>query len=169
MYLKNFAAQMVVELVKSRLRADALAQMQIARIQILAQEQGINLSSDFDLSPSGQNLNSTQAKAKAKAQAAKQCDFDNLWQEITPKAPSMASTAAINQSSPSLSCGYGSSEDNGSGQGSEHSCSKTNADQTSQNYSQGMGLCKEQGTSANNSNSSATSLHLKMPKTQHTA
>lgn len=161
MYLKNFAAQMVIELVKSRLRADALAQMQIARIQILAQEQGIDLSSDFDLSPSGHNLNNTQAKAQAKAQAAKQCDFDNLWQEITPKAPSMASSAAINQSSPSLSAnsslsfGYGSSENNGSGQGSEHSCSKTNADQDSPNY-----ICKEQGTSANNSNSLATSLHL---------
>lgn len=166
MYLKNFAAQMVIELVKSRLRADALAQMQIARIQILAQEQGIDLSSDFDLSPSGHNLNSAKAKAQAKSQAAKQCDFDNLWQEITPKSPSTASTAAINQSSPnlsansSLSCGYDSSEDNGSGQGSEHSCSKTNADQTSQNYSQSMGLCKEQGTNANDSNSSATSLHL---------
>lgn len=162
MYLKNFAAQMVIELVKSRLRADALAQMQIARIQILAQEQGIDLSSDFDLSPSGHNLNSTQAKA----QAAKQCDFDNLWQEITPKASSMASTAAINQSSPSLSansslsCGYGSSEDNGSGQSSDKSCSKTNDDQTSTDYSQGMGLCKEQGTNANDSNSPATSLHL---------
>ena len=166
MYLKNFAAQMVIELVKSRLRADALAQMQIARIKILAQEQGIDLSSDFDLSPSGHNLNSAKAKAQAKSQAATTCDFDNLWQEITPKAPSMASTAAINQSSSSLSansslsCGYGSSEDNDSGQGSEHSCFKTNADQTSQNYSQGMGLCKEQGTSANDSNSSATSLHL---------
>ena len=168
MYLKNFAAQMVIELVKSRLRADALAQMQIARIQMLAQEQGIDLNSDFDLSPSSHNLNSAKAKAQAKSQAAKQCDFDNLWQEITPKAPSMASTAAINQSSPSpslstnssLGCGYGSSEDNGSGQGSDKSCFKTNADQTSPNYSQGMGLCKEQGTSANNSNSSATSLHL---------
>ena len=174
MYLKNFAAQMVIELVKSRLRADALAQMQIARIQMLAQEQGIDLSSDFDLSPSGHNLNSAKAKAQAKSQAAPTCDFDNLWQEITPKAPTMASTAAINQSSPSLSLsansslslscgygyGYGSSEDNGSGQGSEHSCSKTNADQASQNYSQGMGLCKEQGTNTNDSNSSATSLHL---------
>lgn len=176
MYLKNFAAQMVIELVKSRLRADALAQMQIARIQMLAQEQGIDLSSDFDLSPSGHNLNSAKAKAKAKAkaQAAKQCDFDNLWQEITPKAPSMASTAAINQSSPSpslslslsanssLSCGYGygSSENNGSGQGSEQSCSKTNAGQTSTDFSQGMSLCKEQGTNTNDSNSSATSLHL---------
>lgn len=164
MYLKNFAAQMVIELVKSRLRADALAQMQIARIQMLAQEQGIDLSSDFDLSPSGHNLNS--AKAKAKSQDAPTCDFDNLWQEITPKAPSMASTAAINQSSPSLSANSslsssnGSSEDNGTGQGSEHSCSKTNADQTSQNYSQGMSLCKEQGTNTNDSNSSATSLHL---------
>lgn len=168
MYLKNFAAQMVIELVKSRLRADALAQMQIARIQMLAQEQGIDLSSDFDLSPSGHNLNSTQAKTQAKAQAAKQCDFDNLWQEITPKAPSMASTAAINQSSPSpslstnssLSCGYGSSEDNGTGQGSGHSCSKTNADQTSTDFSQRMSLCKEQGTNTNDSNSCATSLHL---------
>lgn len=164
MYLKNFAAQMVIELVKSRLRADALAQMQIARIQILAQEQGIDLSSDFDLSPSGHNLNSAKAKAQAKSQAAPTCDFDNLWQEITPKAPSMASTAAINQSSSSssssLSCGYDSSEDNGSGQGSEHSCSKTNADQTSTDFSQGMRLCKEQGTSANDSNSSATSLHI---------
>lgn len=166
MYLKNFAAQMVIELVKSRLRADALAQMQIARIQILAQEQGIDLSCDFDLSPSGHNLNSAKAKAQAKSQATPTCDFDNLWQEITPKAPSMASTAAINQSSPSLStnsslsCGYGSSEDNGTGQGSEHSCSKTNADQASQNYSQGMSLCKEQGTNANDSNSLATSLHL---------
>lgn len=166
MYLKNFAAQMVIELVKSRLRADALAQMQIARIQMLAQEQGIDLSSDFDLSPSGHNLNSSKAKAQAKSQAAQSCDFDNLWQEITPKAPSMTSTAAINQSSPSLSansslsCGYGSSEDNGSGQGSEHSCSKTNADQTSTDSSQGMGLCKEQGTNANDSNSSATSLHI---------
>lgn len=166
MYLKNFAAQMVIELVKSRLRADALAQMQIARIQILAQEQGIDLSSDFDLSPSGHNLNSAKAKAKAKSKAAPTCDFDNLWQEITPKAPSMASSATINQSSPSLStnsslsCGYGSSEDNGSGQGSDKSCFKTNAGQTSQNYSQGMGLCKEQGTNTNDSNSSATSLHL---------
>ena len=166
MYLKNFAAQMVIELVKSRLRADALAQMQIARIQILAQEQGIDLSSDFDLSPSGHNLNSAKAKAQAKAQAAKQCDFDNLWQEITPKAPSMASTAAINQSSPglstnsSLSCSNGSSEDNGSSQGSEHSCFKTNADQTSTDFSQGMGFCKEQGTNTNDSNSLATSLHL---------
>lgn len=166
MYLKNFAAQMVIELVKSRLRADALAQMQIARIQMLAQEQGIDLSSDFDLSPSGHNLNSAKAKAKAKSQAATSCDFDNLWQEITPKAPTMASTAASNQSSPSLSAnsslslGNGSSEDNGSGQGSEHSCSKTNANQASQNYSQGMGLCNEQGTSANDSNSLATSLHL---------
>ena len=168
MYLKNFAAQMVIELVKSRLRADALAQMQIARIQILAQEQGIDLSSDFDLSPSGHNLNSAKAKDQAKAQAAKQCDFDNLWQEITPKAPSMASTAAINQSSPSLSTnsslsygyGYGSSEDNGSGQGSEQNCFKTNDDQARQNYSQGMGLCNEQGTIANDSNSPATSLHL---------
>ena len=166
MYLKNFAAQMVIELVKSRLRADALAQMQIARIQMLAQEQGIDLSSDFDLSPSGHNLNSSKAKAQAKSQAAQSCDFDNLWQEITPKAPSMTSTAAINQSSPSLSansslsCGYGSSEDNGSGQGSEHSCSKTNADQTSTDSSQGMGLCKEQGTNTNDSNSCATSLHL---------
>ena len=168
MYLKNFAAQMVIELVKSRLRADALAQMQIARIQILAQEQGIDLSSDFDLSPSGHNLNSAKAKAQAKSQAAPTCDFDNLWQEITPKAPSMASTAAINQSSPSpslstnssLSCGYGSSEDNGTGQGSGHSCSKTNADQTSTDFSQRMSLCNEQGTNANDSNSSATSLHL---------
>ncbi len=166
MYLKNFAAQMVIELVKSRLRADALAQMQIARIQILAQEQGIDLSSDFDLSPSGHNLNSSKAKAQAKAHAAKQCDFDNLWQEITPKAPTMASTAAIKQSSPSLSansslsCDYGSSEDNGSGQGSDKSCIKTNADQTSPNYSQSMGLCKEQGTSANDSNSCATSLYI---------
>lgn len=168
MYLKNFAAQMVIELVKSRLRADALAQMQIARIQILAQEQGIDLSSDFDLSPSGHNLNSAKAKAQAKAQAAKQCDFDNLWQEITPKAPTMASTAAINQSSPSLSAnsslscgyGYGSSEDNGSGQGSDKSCSKTNADQTSTDSSQGMGLCNEQGTNTNDSNSSDTRLHL---------
>ena len=162
MYLKNFAAQMVIELVKSRLRADALAQMQIARIQMLAQEQGIDLSSDFDLSPSGHNLNSTQAKA----QAAKQCDFDNLWQEITPKAHPMASTAAINQSSPSLSANSslsssnGSSEDNGSGQGSDKSCSKNNADQTSTDFSQGMSLCKEQGTNTNDSNSSATSLHL---------
>ncbi len=166
MYLKNFAAQMVIELVKSRLRADALAQMQIARIQILAQEQGIDLSSDFDLSPSGHNLNSSKAKAQAKSQATPTCDFDNLWQEITPKAPSMASTAASNQSSPSLSansslsCGNGSSEDNGSGQGSEQNCFKTNADQTSTDFSQGMGLCKEQGTSANDSNSLATSLHL---------
>ena len=166
MYLKNFAAQMVIELVKSRLRADALAQMQIARIQMLAQEQGIDLSSDFDLSPSGHNLNSAKAKAQAKSQATPTCDFDNLWQEITPKASSMASTAAINQSSPSLSansslsCGYGSSEDNGSGQGSEHSCSKTNADQASPNYSQGMSLCNEQGTSANDRNISATSLHI---------
>lgn len=166
MYLKNFAAQMVIELVKSRLRADALAQMQIARIQILAQEQGIDLSSDFDLSPSGHNLNSAKAKAKAKSQATPTCDLDNLWQEITPKAPSMASTAAINQSSPSpsanssLSCGYGSSEDNGSGQGTDKSCFKTNDDQASQNYSQGMGLCNEQGTNANDSNSSATRLHL---------
>ena len=166
MYLKNFAAQMVIELVKSRLRADALAQMQIARIQMLAQEQGIDLSSDFDLSPSGHNLNSAKAKAQAKSQATPTCDFDNLWQEITPKAPSMASTAAINKSSPSLSANSslsssnGSNEDNGSGQGSEHSCSKTNADQARQNYSQGMGLCNEQGTNANDSNSLATSLHL---------
>lgn len=166
MYLKNFAAQMVIELVKSRLRADALAQMQIARIQILAQEQGIDLSSDFDLSPSGHNLNSAKAKAQAKSQAAPTCDFDNLWQEITPKTHPMASTAAINQSSPSLStnsslsCGYDSSEDNGTGQGSEHSCSKTNADQTSPNYSQSMGICNEQGTNTNDSNNSTTSLHL---------
>ena len=166
MYLKNFAAQMVIELVKSRLRADALAQMQIARIQILAQEQGIDLSSDFDLSPSGHNLNSAKAKAQAKSQATPTCDFDNLWQEITPKAPPMASTAAIHQSSTSLSansslsCGYDSSEDNCSGQGSEHSCSKTNADQTSTDFSQGMSLCKEQGTNTNDSNNLATSLHL---------
>lgn len=166
MYLKNFAAQMVIELVKSRLRADALAQMQIARIQMLAQEQGIDLSSDFDLSPSGHNLNSAKAKAQAKSQAAPTCDFDNLWQEITPKAHPMASTAAINQSSPSLSTNSslsssnGSNEDNGSGQGSEHSCFKTNADQTSTDFSQVMGLCKEQGTNTNDSNSSDTSLHL---------
>ena len=134
--------------------------MQIARIQILAQEQGIDLSSDFDLSPSSHNLNSSKAKAQAKSQAAKQCDFDNLWQEITPKAPSMASTASINQSSPSLSCGYGSSEDNGTGQGSDKSCFKTNADQTSTDYSQSMGFCNEQGTNTNDSNSSDTSLHL---------
>ena len=172
MYLKNFAAQMVIELVKSRLRADALAQMQIARIQMLAQEQGIDLSSDFDLSPSGHNINSSKAKAKAKSQAATSCDFDNLWQEINPKATTMASASAINNSdscfgpSSSLSCDYGSSEDNGSGQGSEHSCSKTNADQACQNYSQGMGLCKEQRTNANDSNNSATSLHLNNAKGQ---
>lgn len=166
MYLKNFAAQMVIELVKSRLRADALAQMQIARIQILAQEQGIDLSSDFDLSPSGHNLNSAKAKAQAKSQATPTCDFDNLWQEITPKAHPMASTAAINQSSPSLSadsslsCDYGSSEDNCSGQSSDKSCFKTNADQASTDYSQGMSLCKEQVTNTNDRNSCATSLHI---------
>ena len=110
MYLKNFAAQMVIELVKSRLRADALVQMQIARIQILAQEQGIDLSCDFDLSPSGHHFNSAKSKAKAKSQADQSCDFDNLWQEITPKAPTMQSSPNLSTNS-SLSYGYGSSND----------------------------------------------------------
>lgn len=71
LHVKGFVCNMVVELVKTRLRADALAQMQIARIQSLAKKQNLDLSGDYDLKA----VNPEDHRVKPS-------DYDNLWQEV---------------------------------------------------------------------------------------
>ena len=75
--LKSILSSMCVELIKSRLRAQALAQMQLSRIEHLSHAQGLDLSTD----PLG------LAKQSPKLKQAHTCNFTTLWQAAPTPAP----------------------------------------------------------------------------------